>query len=108
MDSKQLFFLLIFIAVLLEAFGDVLIKKWAVGDKNLFLIVGVAIYFIGSIFWIVSLKYEFLSKAISVFTLLNLIVVVLAGVVLFKEELTFLNKLGIALGMVSVALIEFY
>ena|SRR3989338_3739708 len=106
MEPKQLFFLLIFLAVALEAVGDVLIKKWALGEKSFFLIVGVALYFIGSAFWIVSLKYEYLSKAISIFTILNLIVVVLAGVVLFKENLTTINKIGIMLGIVSVALIE--
>ena len=61
---------------------------------------------IGTVFWAVSLKYEFLSKAISVFAVLNLIVLVLVGVVLFKEDLSFINKIGIGLGVLSVILIE--
>jgi len=32
----------------------------------------------------------------------------LVGIFFFKEELTLLNKVGIALGVASVALIEFY
>lgn len=103
---KSIFFGLLLIAVLLEVAGDVLFKKWALGSRNLLLILGLLVYFIGTVFWAVSLKYEFLSKAISVFTIMNLILVVLVGVVLFKEDLTLLNKIGIILGIVSVVMIE--
>jgi len=51
-------------------------------------------------------KYEFLSKSISVFSILNLIVIVLVGMILFKEDLTFQNKVGIGLGIISIMLIE--
>jgi len=64
------------------------------------------IYFIGSVFWAISLKYEYLSKAISVFAVLNLIIVVLVGVLYFKEDLSLINKIGIGLGILSVILIE--
>ena len=70
------------------------------------MIIGLAFYFTGTVFWAVSLKYEFLSKAISVFTVLNLIAVVLVGVLMFKEDLSLLNKIGICLGVLSVILIE--
>ncbi|RPI79111.1 MAG: hypothetical protein EHM45_04130 [Desulfobacteraceae bacterium] len=92
--------------VLLEAIGDVVLKKWAMVHHNLLLIGGLFIYFIGAIFWAFSLKYELLSKSISIFTILNLIVVALLGVFLFQEKLTLVNKLGILLGIVSVILIE--
>ena len=101
------FLLIIFLAVLLEAFADILFKKWALHEGFLFLPIGVGLYAIGTIAWAYSLKFEFLSKAISVFTVLNLIVVVLAGVVFFKENLSFQNKIGILLGIVSVLLLEF-
>lgn len=103
---KIIFFGLITIAVLLEVAGDVLFKKWALGNRNTLLILGLLIYFIGTVFWAVSLKYEFLSKAISVFTILNLILVVLVGVIIFKEDVTLINKIGILLGIISVVLIE--
>jgi len=65
-----------------------------------------AVYFIGTIFWAFSLRYDYLSKAISVFTILNLIVVVLVGVLYFNEQLSFVNKIGIVLGIASILLIE--
>jgi multidrug transporter EmrE-like cation transporter len=106
MVIKLMFFAMIFIAVSFEVVADVLFKKWAIGNKSTLLIVGLLIYFAGTVFWAISLKYEFLSKAVSVFTVLNLIVVVLAGVILFKEDLSLINKLGICLGILSVILIE--
>lgn len=103
---KILFFILIAIAVALEIFGDMLFKKWSLENNNFLLYIGLATYFIGSMFWAFSLKYEYLSKAISVFTILNLVVVALVGILYFKEELSILNKAGIALGVISIILVE--
>jgi small multidrug resistance pump len=103
---KVVFFGLIILAVALEIGGDVLFKKWSLAGSNSMLYIGLGVYFLGSIFWAVSLKYEQLSKAISVFTILNLVVVALVGVLYFKEDLSLLNKLGIALGVLSIILVE--
>jgi len=69
---KYIFLGLIALAVALEIIADILFKKWAIENKNILFIIGLIIYFIGTIFWAVSLKYEFLSKAVSIFTILNL------------------------------------
>ena len=103
---KSIFFGLVILAVFLEVIGDVLFKRWTLENKNILLIIGLIIYFIGTIFWAISLRYEYLSKAISVFTILNLIIVVLVGVIIFKEDLSLINKIGIGLGVISVILIE--
>ena len=103
---KFIFFGLIVLAVALEVVGDIFFKKWSIDGKNVLLYVGLLIYFIGTIFWAISLKYEYLSKAISVFTVLNLVIVVLVGVLYFKEDLSLINKVGIGLGILSVILIE--
>lgn len=103
---KFIFFGLIILAVGLEIFADILFKKWAIDSKNYLLAVGLGIYFIGTVFWAISLKYEHLSTAISIFTILNLIVIVLVGVIYFKEDLSLINKFGIGLGILSVILME--
>lgn len=106
MNYKIIFFGLIILSVILEIFSDILFKKWAVESRNMFLLVGLSVYFVGTIIWAVSLRYGHLSKAISIFTVLNLIVIVLVGVIYFKEDLSLVNKLGIGLGILSVILIE--
>ena len=107
LDALKLsFFSLIFLSVALEVVGDVLFKKWSIENKSMLLFTGLLIYFIGTTFWAVSLKYEYLSKAITVFTVLNLVAVALAGVIMFKEDLSLINKLGIIVGVISVILVE--
>ena len=106
MTLKFIFFGLIALAGVLEVIGDFLFKKWSVNNRNILLFTGLFIYFIGTIFWAISLKYEYLSKAISIFTVLNLVVVVLVGIIYFKEDLSFINKIGIILGITSVILLE--
>lgn len=105
-NLKVIFFILISAAVILEVIADIFLKKWALENRNLLLITGLIIYFIGTVFWAISLKYDFLSKAISIFTVLNLIIIVLVGIIIFKEDLSLINKIGIALGVISVILIE--
>ena len=103
---KILFLLLILAAVAFEVVADFILKKWSIESKNALLFAGLLVYFIGTIFWAFSLRFEFLSKAVSVFTVLNFIAVVLVGVLFFNENLSLLNKLGVCLGVLSIILVE--
>ncbi len=94
------------LAVSLEIVADVLFKKWSLGSKNYLFIAGMIIYMIGTAFWAYSLKFENLSKAISVFVISNLIILVLVGVFIFKENLSLVNKIGIIIGIIGIILIE--
>ena len=91
---------------MLEATGDIILKKWAISGKQTIFVLGIAVYFIATLLWALSLKYEFLSNAISIITVLNLVIVVLVGVLYFKEDLSIVNKIGIAFGIISVLMIE--
>lgn len=106
LPSKFVFLGLLLLAVTLEVIADVLFKKWSIDGKNAALAIGLLLYFIGTIFWAVSLRHEFLTKAISIFTIINLIAVVLVGFLYFKEDISLTNKIGIVLGIISVILIE--
>ncbi len=103
---KTVFLVLVSLAAIFEASGDIILKKWAIDEKQFFFILGLIVYFAATVIWAFSLKYEFLSKAISIVTILNLIIVVLVGVLYFKEDLSLINKFGIGLGILSVILIE--
>ncbi len=106
MESKTIFLTLIGLAVVLEVVADILFKRWSLSNKNILFAVGLFIYFLGTVFWAFSLKYELLSKAGGIFTVINLIVLTLVGVLIFNENLTLLNKIGIGLGVISVVLME--
>ncbi|MCX6718385.1 MAG: EamA family transporter [Candidatus Staskawiczbacteria bacterium] len=103
---KISFFGLIITAVLLEVAADIFFKKWSIGNKNMFLLIGLLLYATGTVFWAFSLKYEFLSKSASIFTVLNLILIIFAGALFFGEKLSFINKIGIITGIISIILLE--
>jgi len=105
-DPKILFFGLVGLAVFIEVAADIFLKRWAMENQFLLLAIGLGIYFVGTIFWALSLKHEYLSKAGAIFTILNLILVVLAGMIFFKEKLSLAQEIGIILGIISIAMIE--
>lgn len=105
-NPKFIFMCLIFAGVILEVFGDVFFKKWSIDGRVWILVVGLLIYFSGAYFWAMSLKYEGLAIAVSVFTIMNMILASLIGVFYFSENLGLVNKVGIGLGILSVLLIE--
>jgi len=104
--SKIIALVLILLAVILEAIADISFKQWSLTKNNTLVVIGFVVYMIGTVFWILSLRYESLAKAISLFTVLNLIVIVIIGMLLFKEHLSLVNKLGVALGIISIILLE--
>ena len=103
---KILFVGLLVLAVLIEVSADILFKKWSLEGRNILFILGMVVYALGTCFWALSLKFDYLSKAVSIFTVLNLIGVILVGVIMFNEKLTLVNKIGIGLGIISVILLE--
>jgi len=85
---------------------DIFFKKWAGEGNHWLLLIGLGIYFIGTFFWAISLRTEYLSRAVSIFTIVNLIVIAFVGVLYFKENLSVINQIGIGLGILSVILME--
>lgn len=104
--AKLIFFGLMGIAVAFELVGDFYFKKWSLENSLWVLSFGLLMYFIGTVFWAMSLKYESLSKAILIFFILSMLGAVFIGVYFFQEQLTILNKAGILLGILSVILVE--
>lgn len=98
--------MLMLIAVVLESAGDLLLKKWSSHASNWFFIGGILLYNLTTIFWAHTLHFDLVSRSVSVITIINLIMVVLGGVIFFQERLSPINIAGIALGIVSILLIE--
>ncbi|MBI5654093.1 EamA family transporter [Candidatus Uhrbacteria bacterium] len=104
--NKAVFPLILLLAVLLEVGGDILFKLWADADKRWFLIAGFVLYAVGSLFWAASLKYQALSKAGTVFMVVNFAATALIGVLVFREKLSWTNIAGISLGLLAIIMIE--
>jgi len=104
-------FLLILLGIATSALAQIMLKKSSgfqfLKDYNFF------IYFIlGGVFYVFSfgiyayvLKIFSLSKISPVMTIGTMLLVVIAGVLIFKEHLSIKQTLGILLGFVSIFLI---
>lgn len=103
---NNIFLGLVFLAVSFEVIADILFKYWSIGSRTYLLWLGIILYSAGTVIWAYSLKHEYLSKAITIFTVMNLVAVVLIGVFIFHENLSLTNKLGILLGIASVILVQ--
>lgn len=87
------------LGTLLEVIGDIFFKKqW--------LWLGLFFYTTGTFFWAYSLRLGDLSKLIVIFSVLNLILAVIAGIFLFDETLTRTQWIGVGLGITSVILLS--
>jgi multidrug transporter EmrE-like cation transporter len=103
---KYSFFIFIFLAVLFETIADILFKYWSINVKSSFVVAGLLLYALGTLMWALSLRHEGLAKAVTIFTVINLIAVVMAGVLIFNEQLSMVHKIGIALGIGSICLMQ--
>jgi len=103
---KYYFIFLVIIVAILEVAGDILFKEWTIQNKKYLMLVGIVCYMIATTFWAFSLKFENLSKAVVIFGVLTVVVGVLVGALIYKEELTTMNIVGILLGLASILLLE--
>jgi drug/metabolite transporter (DMT)-like permease len=105
------FHALLLLAVVLEGTADLLFRKWGIARQNgaapwLFFILSLGIYTAGATCWGLSLQYQAVSRAIVGFLVLNVLMVVFAGVWLYGEHLSTTNRVGIVLGVCSLILVE--
>lgn len=99
--------ILVFIGAVIEVFADIAFKWWNDRNEIHLIIVGVILYLTGTAFWVASLRYESFTKSGTVFLLLNIILLTMAGLLLFKDNISDINRLGIILGIISIIMIEY-
>lgn len=105
------FYGLLLLAVLLEGTADILFRKWGLDRQKgtahwLMFAFSMAVYMSGAACWGLSLQFKDVSRAIVGFAVLNVVIVAIAGLVVFGEQLSFINRLGIVLGTASLIMVE--
>lgn len=80
------------------------IKYWKTLLMHYWLWLGFATYFVGFLFWLAFLSLVPLSQAILLGSF-NMISVMIAGRILFKEQITFFRLIGITLITLGVILV---
>jgi drug/metabolite transporter (DMT)-like permease len=105
------FYGFLLLAVLLEGTADLMFRKWGLDRQKgsahwLMFAFSMAVYMSGAACWGLSLQFKDVSRAIVGFAVLNVVIVAFAGLVVFGEQLSFVNRLGIVMGMASLIMVE--
>ena len=101
------FYFYIFGATILYVFGDFLAKTWSLKNAPAWFIAALAIYFLGSLFFILTIKKSSLSLTSATAPLAIALTGILLGYFYFDERLTFMQYFGVALGLIALALLLF-
>ena len=99
--------LLVSLAAFSVVVGDLFAKYWSLHTKNTFYILAVVFYIGSAILYIPSLLSEGLIITSILWTLISTIGLLLVGVVIFKETVSFTQTIGLILGVISLVILSF-
>jgi len=91
--------------LLFETFADVAAKKWQLQRDYRFFALSLLFYMLANASWLISLGFGMtLSKGGMIFSVTCAVLAVVIGMA-YKEEITRLQMVGFALGIVSLLMI---
>ena len=89
-----------------DILGDYAAKRWATQPSKLGMMLVIGLYMTANVLWAFSLKYEYLSRGTVIINVLNSLAIIMIGVIVFKEDLSAANKIGLGLGVASLYLLN--
>lgn len=98
--------LLVTLAAMSVVMGDLFAKYWSLAPKNIFYILAILFYIGSAIFYIPSLLSKGLVITSILWTLISTIGLILVGVVIFKETLSFIQVIGLIFGIISLLILS--
>ena len=92
--------------IFFELVADILAKEWSLHRGYILAGGALVSYLIANSFWLFALKNgSGLARGAVIFSVASGIIAVVLGVVLFKEEVTKIQMIGMVLGVISIGLI---
>ncbi|MEK7209130.1 MAG: EamA family transporter [Patescibacteria group bacterium] len=95
------------VLVLFELIADVLAKEWSLRNYPLILATAALLgYLIANTSWLIALRYgSGLARGAIVFSVASAILATGVGLLVYKEQLSFIQIIGAMLGIVALILI---
>ncbi len=95
------------ILIFFEAIADIFAKEWSLGNRSIFYaVVSLLAYLLANTSWLIALKYgSGLARGAIIFSVASAILASVIGLVFYREHLTAVQGIGVALGIVSIFLI---
>lgn len=92
--------------VFFEACADLVGKYFAITNKMHIAAASLILYVVGNIFWLISLKNgaELATGAI-IFSVASEVIAILIGLLVYHEQISLLQGIGIILGVISLVLL---
>lgn len=92
--------------VIVEACADIIAKYFSITNKLWIGITALCVYALANVFWLISLKNgaELATGAV-IFSVISQILAILIGVLIYHEQLSLTQGIGIILGIVSLVLL---
>jgi len=90
---------------LLYVGGDILGKYWALNDKALYFIVGLALYSAGGAFMFLAIKEDSLTMALLVMPALAITMSLLAGYFIFGERISPVQYAAAAVVLLAIVVL---
>lgn len=98
---SKIYLLLVFGGIILT-FGDIIMKRWAIGSGFVFYIVAMLLYIISLTMLGLAYKTENLAIASIVMVMINSITLIFVGIFLYKETFSIKQIIGIVLAISSM------
>lgn len=94
------------ILIFFEFVADVLAKHWSIKGGIWYAALSLVAYLLANTFWLFALKNgSGLGRGAVIFSVVSAIVAILVGLLLYKEDVTTPQMIGMGLGLVSLIFI---
>lgn len=92
--------------ILFEAIADIFAKNWSIHKSVWIAITSLAFYLVANSFWLFALKNGAqLGRGAIIFSVASAIIAILLGIFLYKEPVSKIQSVGLALGLLSIVLL---
>lgn len=97
---------LLFFSGLILTGGDILMKYWTINTKTTFYVAGLAVYVMGLMLFVETLKEENVAVASAILVMVNIISLLIIGWLFFGEPYSHTKLWGIFFALCSIVLLE--
>ena len=96
----------IILLVLFEGLADIVAKYFAVTNKIYIAIGALILYVVANIFWLIALKDGVgLATGAVIFSIASEFLAILIGLLIYHEQISLLQGIGLILGIISLVLL---
>lgn len=98
--------LFLVLLIITEAIADIVAKEYQLHSGAIRFIGAIAAYILANVFWLIALKDGAgLTQGAIIFSVGSAMLAIVIGLILYKETLTSMQMVGVALGLIAIVLL---